>query len=183
MVATARKPSAAADLQALQASSGGRLTVTELDVAEPQSIEHWADAVEARVRHVDVIFNNAGVTDRWKGLHEVTYQDLVHCYAVNAVGECAGALSLGGGAEPAWVGAEPSGSGGMAGVSMHAALIGLCIVAACVAHTATCPSLTHPAGPLLVVQQLHQRGLLGGSGGESLVANVTSKAGWAGLGI
>lgn len=31
-------------------------------------------------------------------------------------------------------------------------------------------------GPLLVTQQLHRRGLLGGRGGTSVVANMTSKA-------
>lgn len=37
------------------------------------------------------------------------------------------------------------------------------------------PSLRLP-GPLLVTQQLRKQGLLGGKGGDSLVANMTSKA-------
>lgn len=32
------------------------------------------------------------------------------------------------------------------------------------------------AGPLLVTQQLHKQGLLGGKAGSSLIANMTSKA-------
>ena len=31
-------------------------------------------------------------------------------------------------------------------------------------------------GPLLVAQQLHRRGLIGGRGGATLIGNVTSKA-------
>lgn len=39
---------------------------------------------------------------------------------------------------------------------------------------------TNAIGPLLVTQQLHKQRLLGsGSGGGSLVANMSSKASWA----
>jgi NAD(P)-dependent dehydrogenase (short-subunit alcohol dehydrogenase family) len=63
-----------------------------------------------------LLVNNAGAVDGYKELHEVTEEDILHCFRVNAV------------------------------------------------------------GPLLVTQQLHQRGLLGGRRGGSLVANMTSKA-------
>lgn len=45
--------------------------------------------------------------------------------------------------------------------------------------TFTCTLPLHlptAAGPLLVAQQLHKHGMLGGKAGSSLVANMTSKA-------
>lgn len=54
VIATARKPEAASDLHKLQASAGGRLSVTKLDVTSPQSIESWAAGVKALTPHVDV---------------------------------------------------------------------------------------------------------------------------------
>ncbi|PRW55919.1 hypothetical protein C2E21_5144 [Chlorella sorokiniana] len=117
VIATARKPEAASDLQKLQASAGGRLSVTKLDVTSPQSIESWAAEVKALAPHVDLLVNNAGVTDGWKELGEVTAQDMLDCFTANCI------------------------------------------------------------GPLLVTQQLHKQGLLGGRAGSSLVANMTSKMG------
>lgn len=54
VIATARKPEAASDLQKLKASAGGRLSVTKLDVTSPQSIESWAAELKALAPHVDV---------------------------------------------------------------------------------------------------------------------------------
>jgi NADP-dependent 3-hydroxy acid dehydrogenase YdfG len=54
IIATARDPGAAKELQKLQAGSGGKLTVMQLDVASPESINAWADSVKQQVSHVDV---------------------------------------------------------------------------------------------------------------------------------
>ena len=54
VIATARKPEAAGDLKKLQASAGGRLSVTQLDVASPAAVEQWAAEVKALAPHVDV---------------------------------------------------------------------------------------------------------------------------------
>lgn len=54
VIATARKPEAANDLQKLQASAGGRLSVTKLDVTQPGAVESWAAEVKALAPHVDV---------------------------------------------------------------------------------------------------------------------------------
>ena len=54
MIATARSGASAAALQQLAASSGGRLHITDLDSAQPESIQIWAAAVQAKTGHVDV---------------------------------------------------------------------------------------------------------------------------------
>lgn len=52
--ATARQPSKADELQKLVDGSSGQLTVLQLDVASPESVEKWAAALKARTPHVDV---------------------------------------------------------------------------------------------------------------------------------
>ena len=141
VLATARKPAAAADLQRLREAHADKLLISELDVASPQSIERFAAEAKARLAHVDVssgaragssrgggwpgwdrrllpqaparppavdcrargilcmtlprtgpplgtqlLVNNAGVTDGWKGLDEVTHEDMLNCFVPNAIG-------------------------------------------------------------------------------------------------
>lgn len=54
VIATARDPGAAKDLQKLQAGSGGALTVMQLDVGSPESIDAWAGNLKHQVAHIDV---------------------------------------------------------------------------------------------------------------------------------
>ena len=54
MLATARKPAAAADLQRLREAHADKLLISELDVASPQSVERFAAEAKARLAHVDV---------------------------------------------------------------------------------------------------------------------------------
>ena len=96
--------------------SMGDVTVTQVDVSDPDSVSAWADAVARTVSHLDVVINNAGIYGPRAGLDDITAEDMVKVFQTNAV------------------------------------------------------------GPLLVVQQLRKRGLLGGAKNNStLVANVTSK--------
>ncbi|PSC72928.1 hypothetical protein C2E20_3850 isoform A [Micractinium conductrix] len=86
VVATAQHPAQADDLQALAAGAGGRLHVTQLDVSNPASVERWAAGVKALAPHVDLLVNNAGVTDGWKGLEDVSLQDMLDCFIPNTIG-------------------------------------------------------------------------------------------------
>ncbi|KAL4440648.1 hypothetical protein ABPG77_000357 [Micractinium sp. CCAP 211/92] len=86
VIATARKPDAASELRALQPGTGSRLHLTQLDVAAPESVESWAAGVKALAPHVDLLVNNAGVTDGWRELGEVTAKDMLDCFVPNCIG-------------------------------------------------------------------------------------------------
>ncbi|KAL4457577.1 hypothetical protein ABPG75_012442 [Micractinium tetrahymenae] len=86
VVATTRRPAAASELQALRDGAGSRLHVTQLDVAAPESVESWAAGVRALATRVDLLVNNAGVTDGWKELGEVSAQDMLDCFVPNCIG-------------------------------------------------------------------------------------------------
>lgn len=60
VIATARKPADAAELNALAKDSGGRIQVEALDVTDFATID--ALAVKYRDQPVDILFNNAGIT-------------------------------------------------------------------------------------------------------------------------
>ncbi|EFN56763.1 hypothetical protein CHLNCDRAFT_144233 [Chlorella variabilis] len=111
VIAACRQPSQANEVQGLE-----NVTLTQLDVSSPQSVEQWAGEVQKLASHFDYVINNAGIYGRRVGLSDVTYDDMLATFVTNCV------------------------------------------------------------GPLLVVQQLHKRGLLGGTS-PSVVANVTSKVG------
>lgn len=51
-----RRKEASKDLEALS----GDLTVTQLDVADPASIDKWAQELKSLVDRADVVINNAG---------------------------------------------------------------------------------------------------------------------------
>ncbi len=63
VLATCRNPSKADALQALTASSGGRLHVLPLDVNDADSIKSAAQAAEKIVgdKGIDYLINNAGI--------------------------------------------------------------------------------------------------------------------------
>ena len=60
VIATARKPAEATELNALAAASGGKVTVETLDVMDLAAID--ALAVKLQGQPVDILFNNAGIT-------------------------------------------------------------------------------------------------------------------------
>jgi NAD(P)-dependent dehydrogenase (short-subunit alcohol dehydrogenase family) len=61
VVATARHPKTADELNKLAATSDGRVTVVSLDVGDPADIEAAALHVGERFDAVDVLINNAGI--------------------------------------------------------------------------------------------------------------------------
>jgi NAD(P)-dependent dehydrogenase (short-subunit alcohol dehydrogenase family) len=61
VVATAREPKAADELQKLAAASDGRGTVVRLDVADPGGVDAAALQIGERFEAVDLLVNNAGI--------------------------------------------------------------------------------------------------------------------------
>lgn len=61
VVATARDPQRATDLQDVAGGSGGRVTVVALDAADPASVAEAAGHITSRWGAVDLLVNNAGV--------------------------------------------------------------------------------------------------------------------------
>lgn len=83
VVATARRPEEAAELGALAAASGGRVTVLPCDVGDDASVAAFAQAVG--VAPVDLLINNAGVGE-WGGLDDLATASALAVYNVNALG-------------------------------------------------------------------------------------------------
>ena len=114
VLAACRQPEAAKEkLQRLE----GDISVTQLDVSSPTSIENWASEIQQLAPHVDLLINNAGIYGDRINLDTITSDGMLQVFQTNAI------------------------------------------------------------GPLLIVQQLRKRGLLGGSTTPTLIANVTSKVG------
>jgi NAD(P)-dependent dehydrogenase (short-subunit alcohol dehydrogenase family) len=82
--AGARDPGRATGLHALAAQHPGRVRVHALDVTDDASVRGFATALGDR--GVDVLINNAGVMGRMLGIDDLDFDDLLHTYAVNAVG-------------------------------------------------------------------------------------------------
>jgi hypothetical protein len=54
VVATTRSASSAQHLHELRKQYGGKLHITELDTAQPESVQQWAEALAGSIKHVDV---------------------------------------------------------------------------------------------------------------------------------
>lgn len=85
MIATTRNPADAHQLQQL-ASQHSNLTITQLDISRPQSIQDWAAALKNHTGHVDVLINNAGIYGRRLSLAEFEAEDFSTVFQTNAVG-------------------------------------------------------------------------------------------------
>lgn len=85
IVATTRQPKEASELDQLRALHSNRLTVTELDVSNPQSIQSWAAELKNIHKHFDLVINNAGVIRR-TGIEDVTPSDMLDCFTTNTIG-------------------------------------------------------------------------------------------------
>jgi NAD(P)-dependent dehydrogenase (short-subunit alcohol dehydrogenase family) len=81
--ATARKPQSAAELQSLEQSSDGALSIHQVDVGSDESVEKLANGVGAD--NLDILIHNAGIMGR-KGLNSLDTDDVLHTIDVNAVG-------------------------------------------------------------------------------------------------
>lgn len=73
------------ELDALAASSAGKLTASPIDVSAPDSIAAWADSVKAVSPRLDLVINNAGVA-AWTGLRDVTADEMMRLFQTNTVG-------------------------------------------------------------------------------------------------
>jgi len=69
--ATCRRPDRAQQLNGLAATSGGRLTVHQMDVGDAASVKGCAAELDGAP--IDVLINNAGV---WGGLETQTFQNM-----------------------------------------------------------------------------------------------------------
>jgi NAD(P)-dependent dehydrogenase (short-subunit alcohol dehydrogenase family) len=78
VIATARRPEAAADLNALE------VRVLQLDVADQKSIDDLAGVL--RGTKIDLLINNAGIFPRSSTLAETDFDDVSRTYAVNTIG-------------------------------------------------------------------------------------------------
>lgn len=54
VVATTRSASSAQHLHELRQQYGSKLHITELDTAQPESIQQWAETLAGSIKHVDV---------------------------------------------------------------------------------------------------------------------------------
>jgi NAD(P)-dependent dehydrogenase (short-subunit alcohol dehydrogenase family) len=78
VIATARQPETAAELNALG------VRVVALDVTDPKSIDGMAQSL--RGAPVDLLINNAGIFPRSGTLAETDFKDVAQTYAVNTIG-------------------------------------------------------------------------------------------------
>lgn len=65
--------------------AGGQAHVTAVDVTDSASVQAWVEAVQARHSHIDVLFNNAGIS-AVGALHEVPRELWDRVMAVNITG-------------------------------------------------------------------------------------------------
>ncbi len=94
VVATAREPKLAEELTKLVSGSGGRGSVTRLDVADPDTVDVAARHVGERFEAVDLLINNAGIwsapgqPERASGgpLTDLRAEPVLEVLRVNAVG-------------------------------------------------------------------------------------------------
>ncbi len=86
VIATARKPTAAADLKALD------LQVMQLDVADPESVA--ALARDLGGQPIDLLINNAGIFPRVNTLDETDFDDVARTLEVNVIGPMRVILAL-----------------------------------------------------------------------------------------
>lgn len=65
----------------------GKVAITKLDVAKPESIAAWAEGLAvAQTGHVDYVINNAGVYGRRVGLDTATAEDMLYAFQTNTIG-------------------------------------------------------------------------------------------------
>lgn len=78
VIATARAPEAAIELQALG------VRVLQLDVADAGSVQRLASSIEGQP--IDLLINNAGIFPRVSTLDETDFEDVARILAVNTIG-------------------------------------------------------------------------------------------------
>lgn len=86
VVATARKPSAANELNRLAFAHPGRLAILPLDLGKPASIDELAREVPLVADSIDVLVNNAGVLPSGERFGAIEPRHLEEAFRVNAMG-------------------------------------------------------------------------------------------------
>ncbi len=83
VIAACRQPDAVkAKLQEIK----GEIYITQLDVADPTSIENWAAEVAGITSHVDLVINNAGVYGERINLDTANSKTMLEVFQINAIG-------------------------------------------------------------------------------------------------
>lgn len=82
VIATARDVKLATELNGMLAN--GKLRVFPLDVGSDDSVKVFAEALGAAT--VDVLINNAGISGGWDTLADVSIENILNVFNVNAVG-------------------------------------------------------------------------------------------------
>ncbi|CCH44629.1 3-oxoacyl-[acyl-carrier-protein] reductase [Wickerhamomyces ciferrii] len=86
VIATARDPASATDLQEL-AKSNPKVHIVKLDVADEHSFEQLDDQLKnIAANGIDVLISNAGIAQSFQPLLETPKERLVNHFNVNAVG-------------------------------------------------------------------------------------------------
>ena len=84
MIAACRQPDAVKD-KLLQL---GNVSIAQVDVSSPSSVEAFAETVRGLTPHVDVVINNAGIYgDRFNiDLDSITAETMLKVYTTNTIG-------------------------------------------------------------------------------------------------
>jgi NAD(P)-dependent dehydrogenase (short-subunit alcohol dehydrogenase family) len=93
LIATARSPEGALQLQELAARNAGKLKIVQLDVSDEHSIHQAAEVMGKIVSSIDLLINNAGIYIGRPGtaagsdkLGKLTMQSGVETFQTNAIG-------------------------------------------------------------------------------------------------
>lgn len=78
--------SGAKDAVAQIQKSGGRATAIQVDVADAASVQSLADGLRASQGRVDALFNNAGIANLPRRVHELPVEDWDRLIAINLRG-------------------------------------------------------------------------------------------------
>ncbi len=93
VIATARSPEHATELERLRAGSQGRVTVEQLDVADPASVTALATRLGGH--RLDVLFVVAGIGSKHaNAVREVAHEEVARMFVTNATAPIALAESL-----------------------------------------------------------------------------------------
>ena len=161
VIATARAPDAATDLASLSAAHPGRLTVEQLDVADPASVAALAHRLQGR--GVDALFVVAGISTNSNALiQDVPQPDIAREFITNSTAPIALAEALqpnlAPGATVAFMtsilGSIASNAGG--GMELYRAS------KSALNMLASCYALRHKATPVLLIHPGWVRTELGG---------------------
>ena len=82
---TCRDVEAATELQELATNHPDQLTIIELDVTDEQAIDRCVEIVQSHTTHVDLLFNNAGISPDGEEWSNLSPETLLHSFHVNAV--------------------------------------------------------------------------------------------------